>query len=157
LNPGNSGGPLVSSRGEVIGVNTAMIMRAQGICLAIPVNTAKFVVGPLIREGKIRRSYVGVGGQTVPLPRRLVNFHNLDAESGILILSIEEGSPAKKAGLLERDIIVGFDGNAIANIDDLHKVLTHEQVGVRSQLTIIRRSEKLVLDIIPEESKIISD
>lgn len=157
LNPGNSGGPLVSSRGEVIGVNTAMIMRAQGICLAIPVNTAKFVVGPLIREGKIRRSYVGVGGQTVPLPRRLVNFHNLDVESGILIISIEEDSPAKKAGLLERDIIVGFDEKAIASIDDLHKVLTHEQVGVRSHLTIIRRSEKLVLDIVPEESKTIAD
>ncbi|HEY9632708.1 MAG TPA: trypsin-like peptidase domain-containing protein [Coleofasciculaceae cyanobacterium] len=153
LNPGNSGGPLVSSRGEVIGVNTAMIMRAQGICLAIPINTAKFVVGPLIREGKIRRSYIGVGGQTVPLPRRLINFHNLTVESGILIISIEDDSPAKKAGLLERDIIVGFDEKAIASIDDLHKVLTHDQVGVRSHLTIIRRSEKLVLNIVPEESK----
>ena len=154
LNPGNSGGPLVSSRGEVIGVNTAIISRAQGICLAIPINTAKFVVGPLIRDGKIRRSYIGVGGQTVPLPRRLINFHNLAVESGILIISIEDNSPAQKVGLLERDVIVGFGEKAIANIDDLHKVLSHEQVGVDSSLTIIRRSEKMILDIVPEESPI---
>jgi S1-C subfamily serine protease len=153
LNPGNSGGPLVSSRGEVIGVNTAIILRAQGICLAIPVNTAKFVVGPLMKDGKIRRSYIGVGGQTVPLPRRVINFHNLPVESGILVISIEENSPAQKAGLLERDVIIGFDEQPIANIDDLHKVLTHEQVGVRSRLAILRRSEQLVLDIVPEESK----
>jgi S1-C subfamily serine protease len=152
LNPGNSGGPLVSSRGEVIGVNTAMILRAQGICLAIPINTAKFVVGPLIRDGKIRRSYIGVGGQTVPLPRRLINFYDLPVESGILIISIEDDSPADKAGLLERDVIIGFDQEAIASIDDLHKVLTEERVGVKSSLTIIRRSEKLVLNIVPEES-----
>jgi S1-C subfamily serine protease len=154
LNPGNSGGPLVSSRGEVIGVNTAIILRAQGICLAIPVNTAKFVVGPLMRDGKIRRSYIGVGGQTVPLPRRVINFHDLPVESGILVISIEENSPAQKAGLLERDVIIGFDEQPIANIDDLHKVLTHEQVGVRSRLTILRRSEQLVVDIVPEESKV---
>jgi len=152
LNPGNSGGPLISSGGEVIGVNTAMIMQAQGICLAIPINTAKFVVGPLIKEGRIRRSYIGVGGQTVPLPRRVINFYNLPVESGILIISLENDSPAQKAGLLERDVIVGFDEQPIASIDDLHKVLTHEKVGVRSHLTILRRSEKLVLDIVPEES-----
>ncbi len=157
LNPGNSGGPLISSRGEVIGVNTAMIMRAQGICLAIPINTAKFVVSPLIRDGKIRRSYVGVGGQTVPLPRRPINFHNLTIESGILIISIEEDSPAKKAGLLERDIIIGFDEQPIASIDDLHKVLKQEQVGVKSRLTVIRRSEKLDINIVPEESKVSTD
>ena len=166
LNPGNSGGPLVSSRGEVIGVNTAMIMQAQGICLAIPINTAKFVVGPLIRDGKIRRSYIGVGGQTVPLPRRLINFYDLPVESGILIISIEDDSPADKAGLLERDVIIGFNdqanclqqrASAIANIDDLHKVLTHEQVGIKSSLMVIRRSEKILLNIVPEESKTSED
>lgn len=157
LNPGNSGGPLVSSRGEVIGVNTAMILRAQGICLAIPINTAKFVVGPLIRDGKIRRSYIGVGGQTVPLPRRLINFYDLSIESGILTISIEDDSPADKAGLLERDVIIGFDEQAIASIDDLHKVLTEERVGVESRLTIIRRSEKLILNIVPEESAASAD
>lgn len=152
LNPGNSGGPLVSSRGEVIGVNTAVIMAAQGICFAIPINTAKFVVASLIREGKVRRSYIGVGGQTVPLPRRLVRFYDLPVESGILIISIENNSPAQKAGLEERDVIVRMDARAISNIDDLHKVLTPEKVGVRSQLTIIRRNELLVVDIVPEES-----
>ena len=152
LNPGNSGGPLVSSRGEVIGVNTAVIMAAQGICFAIPINTAKFVVASLIREGKVRRSYIGVGGQTVPLPRRLVRFYDLPVESGILIISIENNSPAQKAGLEERDVIVGMDARAISNIDDLHKVLTPEKVSVRSQLTIIRRNELLVVDIVPEES-----
>lgn len=153
LNPGNSGGPLVSSRGEVIGVNTAVIMSAQGICFAIPINTAKFVVGPLIRDGRVRRSYIGVGGQTVPLPRRLQSFYNLTVESGILVISIEPDSPAYRAGLLERDVIVGFGEQAIASIDDLHKVLTEEQVGVRSPLTVIRSSEKQTLWIEPEESK----
>ena len=152
LNPGNSGGPLVSSQGEVIGVNTAMILSAQGICFAIGINTAKFVAGKLIKEGRIKRSYIGLGGQNVQLHRRLVRFHHLPVESGILVLSIEKNSPAQKAGLSEGDVIVGFDGKPVSGIDDLHKVLTEEKVGVRTPLTIIRRSEKLVLDIIPEES-----
>ena len=152
LNPGNSGGPLVTSQGEVIGVNTAMILRAQGICFAIGINTAKFVAGKLIKEGRIKRSYIGLGGQNVQLHRRIVRFHHLPVESGILVLSIEKNSPAQKAGLSEGDVIVGFDGKPISGIDDLHKVLTEEKVGVGTPLTIIRRSEKLVLDIIPEES-----
>lgn len=153
LNPGNSGGPLVTSKGDVIGVNTAMILAAQGICFAIAINTAKFVAGKLIKEGKIRRSYIGLGGQNVSLHRRIVRFYRLPVENGILVVSIEENSPAQKAGLLEGDVIIGFNGQSIAGIDDLHKVLTEEQVGVRTSLTIIRRSEKLVLDIVPEESK----
>jgi len=153
LNPGNSGGPLVTSHGEVIGVNTAVIMSAQGICFAVPINTAKMIIGPLIKEGKFRRGYIGVGGQNVPLPRRVVLFHELSVESGVLVISIEPNSPAQTAGLREGDVIVGLNNQPIANIDDLHKVLTHEGVGVRSQLTILRRSEKLVLSILPEESK----
>jgi S1-C subfamily serine protease len=153
LNPGNSGGPLVTSRGDVIGVNTAMILAAQGICFAIAINTAKFVAGKLIKEGKIRRSYIGLGGQNVSLHRRIVRFYHLPVESGILVVSIEENSPAQKAGLLEGDVIIGFDGQPIAGIDDLHKVLIDEKVGVRTSLTIIRRSEKMVLDIVPEESQ----
>ncbi|WP_250123156.1 trypsin-like peptidase domain-containing protein [Chroococcidiopsis sp. CCMEE 29] len=153
LNPGNSGGPLVTSHGEVIGVNTAVIMSAQGICFAVPINTAKMIIGPLIKEGKFRRGYIGVGGQNVPLPRRVVLFHELSVESGVLAISIEPNSPAQTAGLREGDVIVGLNNQPIANIDDLHKVLTHEGVGVRSQLTILRRSEKLVLSILPEESK----
>jgi S1-C subfamily serine protease len=153
LNPGNSGGPLVTSQGEVVGVNTAMILAAQGICFAIGVNTAKFVTGQLIKEGKIRRSYIGLGGQNVPLLRRIVRFYRLPVESGILVVSVEEGSPAQKAGLSEGDMIVGFDGQPIAGIDDLHKILTEEKVGLKTTLTIIRRTEKLNLSIIPEESK----
>jgi S1-C subfamily serine protease len=153
LNPGNSGGPLVTSQGEVIGVNTAMILAAQGICFAIGINTAKFVAAKLIKEGKIRRSYIGLGGQNVQLHRRIVRFHRLPIESGILVVSIEEGSPAQRAGLSEGDMIVGFDGQPIAGIDDLHKILTEEKVGVKSTLTILRRTEKLNLGIIPEESQ----
>jgi S1-C subfamily serine protease len=153
LNPGNSGGPLVMSHGEVIGVNTAMILAAQGICFAIAINTAKFVAAKLIKEGKVRRSYIGLGGQNVPLLRRMVRFHRLPVESGILIVSVEPYSPAQRAGLSEGDIIIGFDGQPIAGIDDLHRVLTEEKVGTRTPLTIIRRSERLVLNIVPEESK----
>jgi len=153
LNPGNSGGPLVTSHGDVVGVNTAMILAAQGICFAIGINTAKFVAGRLIKEGKIRRSYIGLGGQNVPLLRRVVRFHHLPVESGVLVVSIEENSPAKKAGLSEGDIIVGFDGQPIAGIDDLHRMLTEERVGVKTTLTTLRHTEKLNLNIVPEESK----
>ena len=152
LNPGNSGGPLVNSQGVVIGVNTAMILPAQGICFAIAVNTAKFVAGGLIRDGKIRRSYLGVAGQNVPLHRRLVRFHNLPVESGVLVVSTEPSSPAQRAGLQAGDVIVGYGTQLIASIDDLHRLSTEEQVGVRLPLTVIRRLEKVVLEIIPEES-----
>ncbi|MGZ3523566.1 MAG: S1C family serine protease, partial [Thermodesulfobacteriota bacterium] len=153
LNPGNSGGPLVNSREEVIGVNTAMILAAQGICFAIGINTAKFVAGRLIKDGKIRRSYIGLGGQNVPLLRRIVRFYHLPVESGILVVSIEENSPAQRAGLLEGDIIVAFDGQPVSGIDDLHKLLKEEKVGVKTTVTIIRRTEKLTIAIVPEESK----
>ncbi|MGZ3533684.1 MAG: S1C family serine protease, partial [Thermodesulfobacteriota bacterium] len=153
LNPGNSGGPLVNTRGEVIGVNTAMILAAQGICFAIGINTAKFVAGRLIKNGKIKRSYIGLGGQNVPLLRRIVRFYHLPVESGILVVSIEENSPAQRAGLLEGDIIVGFDGQPVSGIDDLHKLLTEEKVGVKTTVTIVRRTEKLTIAIVPEESK----
>lgn len=153
LNPGNSGGPLVTSRGDVIGVNTAVILPAQGICLAIAINTAKWVAGQLIKNGVVRRSYIGVAGQTVSLHRRIVRFHNLPTETGVLVLSVETGSPAERAGLLRGDVIVRYDGQPIAGIDDLHRVLTGEKVGVRSGLAIIRHSEMRALDIVPEESK----
>ena len=130
-----------------------MILAAQGICFAIGINTAKYVAGRLIKEGKIRRSYIGLGGQNVPLLRRIVRFYHLPVESGILVVSIEENSPAQRAGLSEGDIIVGFDSQAIAGIDDLHRMLTEEKVGVKTTLTIIRQTEKLNLDIVPEESK----
>ncbi len=153
LNPGNSGGPLVTSQGEVVGVNTAMILAAQGICFAIGINTAKFVTGQLIKEGKIRRSYIGLGGQNVPLLRRVVRFYRLPVESGILVVSIEEKSPAQRAGLSVGDIIVGFDNQPVTGIDDLHRMLTEEKVGVRTTLTVIRQTEKLNLGIVPQESR----
>ena len=154
LNPGNSGGPLANSRGEVIGVNTAVILPAQGICFAIGINTAKFVAGQLIKEGKIRRSYIGLAGQDVPLPRRIVRFHNLRVERGILVVAVEVGSPAQRAGVLEGDVIVGYGDQPISGIDQLHRVLTENQVGLRSSLTVIRKGERRVLPIVPEESHI---
>lgn len=153
LNPGNSGGPLVTSRGQVVGVNTAVILPAQGLCFATAINTAKFVAGRLIRDGKLKRSYIGVAGQNVPLPRRFVRFHNLPIESGVLVVSTEENSPARKAGLREGDVIVSYGGQPISSIDDLHKFLTEEEIGVQTAVTVIRRSEKLTVGIVPEEFK----
>jgi len=152
LNPGNSGGPLVNSLGEVIGVNTAVILPAQGLCFAIAVNTAKFVAGGLIKDGKVRRSYIGVGGQNVPLHRRVVRFHNLEVESGVLVVSLEPVSPAAAAGLALGDIIIGFGDQPVAGIDDLHKLLTEGQVAVKTTLRIIRLTEKKEVEIIPGES-----
>src|SRR5438105_670320 len=152
LNPGNSGGPLVNSAGEVIGVNTAMIRPARGICFAIASNTAKFVAGWLIRDGKIRRSYIGVAGQNVPLHRRIVRFYNLPLETGVLVVSVEKDSPAQRAGLREGDLIIAFNEQPIGSIHELHKMLMGEQIGVEAKLLVIRHTEKLVLAITPAES-----
>ena len=152
LNPGNSGGPLVNSAGEVIGVNTAMIRPAQGICFAIASNTAKLVAGWLIRDGKIRRSYIGVAGQNVPIHRRVVRFYSLPVESGVLVVSVEKDSPAARAGLREGDLIVAFDEKPVGSIHELHKMLLAEQIGRQSKIEIIRHTEKLALTITPAES-----
>ena len=153
LNPGNSGGPLVNSAGEVIGVNTAMIRPAQGICFAIASNTARLVAGWLIRDGRIRRSYIGVAGQNVPLHRRVVRFYNLPLETGVLVVSVERNSPAERAGLRQGDLIVAFNGQPIGSVHHLHKVLVGEQIGVSASLTAIRHTEKLELPILPAESR----
>src|SRR5713101_9668427 len=153
LNPGNSGGPLVNSAGEVVGVNTAMIRPAQGICFAIGSNTAKFVAGWLIRDGKIRRSYIGVAGQNVPLHRRIVRFYNLPRETGVLVVSVEKESPAQRAGLREGDIIIAFNQTPMGSIHELHKMLMGEQIGVEAKVLIIRHTEKLLLSILPAESR----
>src|SRR5215472_9385754 len=145
LNPGNSGGPLVDSKGEVIGVNTATIMAAQGICFAIAIDTARFVAGRLIKDGRIRRGYLGVAGQNVPLHRALVRTHHLSINTGIFVISVEQNSPAQKAGLRDGDIIVGLDDHVVGSIDALHRLLTDYRPGVRVSLTVLRGAEKLVL------------
>ncbi len=149
LNPGNSGGPLVNSRGEVIGVNTAVILPAQGICFAIGVNTAKFVASRLIRDGHITRSYIGVAGQTVPLHRRIVRYYDLPLDHGVLVMSVEEGSPAAKAGFREGDLIIAYGAKPVGSVDDLHRILTEEQVGAAAEITILRNTEKLGTTIVP--------
>jgi S1-C subfamily serine protease len=149
LNPGNSGGPLVTSQGEVIGVNTAVILPAQGICFAIAINTVKYIAARLIKEGKIKRSYIGLGGQNVILQRRIVRFYRLTTDSGVQVVSVEAKSPAEKSGVMTGDVIVAFDNQPVSTIDDLHRMLTEEKVGVRSRLTLLRKTEKLTLAIIP--------
>ena len=154
LNPGNSGGPLLNSRGEVIGVNTATILPAQGICFATSIDTAKFVAGRLIRDGKISRSYIGMAGQNVPIPRRIVRFYQLPVETGVLVVSFEtngEASAAKEGGLLTGDLLVEFDGQPIRGIDDLHRLLTDERIGKKTMVTVIRGVQKLTLELVPRE------
>lgn len=152
LNPGNSGGPLVNARGEVVGVNTAMILPAQGICFATSIDTAKFVASRLIRDGKVSRSYIGLAGQNVSIPRRIVRFYNLAVESGILVVSFESNSSARNGGVREGDIIIGLDDHPIAGIDDLHKLLTEDRIGRKSSLLVIRHTNLIRLEVTPEES-----
>jgi S1-C subfamily serine protease len=151
LNPGNSGGPLVNSAGEVIGVNTAVILPAQGICFAIASNTAQFVAAWLIKEGRIRRSSIGIAGQNVSLHPRVARFHKLPQDLGILVAEIEPRSPAALAGLQEGDIIVGFKGEPVRTIDDLHRRLTFREIGVASPMMLLRRTEKIFATVVPRE------
>ena len=151
LNPGNSGGPLLNSAGEVIGVNTAVILPAQGICFAIGSNTAQFVAAWLIKEGRIRRSSIGVAGQNVSLHPRVVRFHQLPVERGVLVASVEPGSPAERAGLRVNDVIVGFKGQSLGTIDELHKKLVAKEIGVPSPVMVIRGTEKLFVVVTPRE------
>src|SRR5262249_43497842 len=149
LNPGNSGGPLVNSRGEVIGVNTAMILPAQGLCFAIAIDLAKFVATSLIRDGRIVRGWIGVGGQNARLRRHLVRRHELTTETGVLVLSVEKGSPAERTGLRDGDVIVSLGGHGIAGVDDLHKLLAGNAIGVRTTIAVLRNSELVTLEVEP--------
>ncbi len=151
LNPGNSGGPLVDARGEVIGVNTAVILPAQGICFAIAASTAERVAIALIRDGRVRRAWLGVGGQTVPLSRRVVRHFDLPHETGVRIESVEGGSPATTAGLARGDIIVALDSAPIAGVDDLQHALGAEAIGHEVTLSVLRRDRRLALAAVPRE------
>jgi len=151
LNPGNSGGPLVNTRAEVIGVNTAIIRPAQGICFAIASNLARWVAGWLIKDGRIRRSYLGVGGQTVPLLRAVARAYHLSQESGVLVSQLTPGSPASVAGLREGDIITALDTHPVRTVTDLHQLLTADYIDRPANLTAIRLTERLVLPVRPAE------
>jgi S1-C subfamily serine protease len=151
LNPGNSGGPLVSSRGEVVGINTAVILGAQGICFAVAANTANFVLGELVRHGRVRRAYIGIAAQQIAIPRRLRHAAELSQESAVLAASVETGSPAERAGVKSRDIILRLDGAAITGGDDLIRVLAGDKIGRTVEIEILRSGSRLVLPLVPEE------
>jgi S1-C subfamily serine protease len=151
LNPGNSGGPLVSSRGEVIGVNTAVILPAQGICFAIGANTARVIAGWLMTEGRVRRARIGVGGENVPISRRYVRHFGLERETGVRVQQVERGAPADHAGLKAGDLIIGLGEEPIAGVDDLHRLLTGHEAVRETVLKVIRRTERVDLPIRPEE------
>jgi S1-C subfamily serine protease len=151
LNPGNSGGPLVDSAGRVIGVNTATILPAQGICFAIAINTAKLVASKLLRDGKVRRSYIGIVGETVPVHRRIALFHGVAQPTAVLVQAVENASPAQAAGLEAGDLLVGFANEPIAGIDDLQRLLTERCIGRECLATIIRGVHKLERRITPAE------
>lgn len=154
LNPGNSGGPLVTTQGEVVGVNTAAILPAQGLCFAIPGHTAQWVIGHLIRDGRVPRAYLGVGGQTVPLLVRVVRFHHLPAERGMLVVSVEPNSPAQRAGVREGDIIVRFGEQTVAGVDDLHRLLTEHPPGRAVLVELVRRTERVTMAIVPGDGSV---
>ncbi len=151
LNPGNSGGPLVDSRGRVIGINTAMIFMAQGISFAVPVNTVKWVVGELVTRGKVRRAYLGIAGQVRPIGRRIQRHLELQAATAVEVVSVEEEGPAHQAGVREGDLMLSVNGKSVASVDDIHRLLTGWTVGSPLSLTILRNGERLQVQIIPGE------
>jgi S1-C subfamily serine protease len=152
LNPGNSGGPLVNARAEVVGVNTAIIAGAQGICFAVPANTAQFVASRLIRDGRVRRSYIGVVGQTIELTRRHAQRFHLAVQGGVLVTDIALDSPAAQAGLRPRDIIIGIDAGVVGSVDDLQRLLTEDLIGRECELSILRAGTQQILGVTPAEN-----
>jgi S1-C subfamily serine protease len=151
LNPGNSGGPLVDSRGEVIGVNTAIIPGAQGICFATAIDTVKWVVLQLLKDGRVRRGYLGLAGANLPLARRLARHFELDNARAVRVESVEKGGPASRAGVEAGDLIVRFAAQPVNGIDDLHRLLTGERIGAPSAMSVLRGAQKLELPVTPSE------
>jgi len=154
LNPGNSGGPLVDSRGRVVGVNSAVILPAQGLCFAIPIDTAKHVAGRLIEHGRIRRGFLGLGGQNVAVPRGLARRLGVSAESGVLVIAVEPDGPAAEAGVEEGDLLIAYEGKPVTSVDDLHRALTEEKIGRSARLTVVRERGAEDLFVTPGETKI---
>jgi S1-C subfamily serine protease len=153
LNPGNSGGPLVSSRGEVVGINTAVIMGAQGICFAVAANTASFVLGELVRHGRVRRAFIGIAAQQTAIPPRRQRTFDLTQQSAVMIGTVEPDSAAARAGLKQNDIVIAIDDETIAGADDLVRALTGEKIGKDVALDVLRGTERLTVSIVPLERK----
>jgi S1-C subfamily serine protease len=153
LNPGNSGGPLVTTGGEVIGVNTATILPAHGLCFAIASNTARFVAARLIRDGRIRRSYIGLAGQTVPIPRAVARENQLAVRSGVFVVSVEPNSPAAAAGLKDGDVMLAFAGEPVTGVDDLHRLLTEDKIGEPIAITFLRSARRRKITVVPAEAR----
>jgi S1-C subfamily serine protease len=151
LNPGNSGGPLCSSRGEVIGVNTAIIRDAQGICFAVASNTASFVLGELIRHGRVRRAHVGVSAETAPVPRRHALAAGIGNQTGAMLKSVEPGGPASQAALLRGDIVIALDGKPVTGVDDFIRLLAAERIGKRISVAVLRLGRPRAFDVTPTE------
>jgi len=151
LNPGNSGGPLVSSRGEVVGINTAIIMGAQGICFAIAANTAKFVLGELVRHGRVRRAYIGISAAKTALPRRLRHEAGVVQESAVVVAGVEPTSPADRAGLVAGDMLLSLDGQAVTGADDLIRILTGEKIGHKVEIELLRERKRQQVSLEPQE------
>jgi len=151
LNPGNSGGPLVDHRGAAIGVNTAAILPGQGVCFAIPLSTAERVAAALIRDGRVRRARLGIGAETVPVPRALARHHRLASSTGVKVLSVEAGSPAEAAGVLRGDVIVALGAEAVADVDDLQRLLGGAAIGRPIGLVLLRLTDRRELIVLPAE------
>jgi S1-C subfamily serine protease len=152
LNPGSSGGPLVDHRGAAVGVNTASVRPGHGVSFAIPLHSAERVAAALIRDGRVRRARIGVGGRTVPLPRALTRHHGVEGGTGVEVLSVERGEPADSAGLRRGDLIVGLDGAAVTDVDDLQRLLGDSAIGRPVRIALLRLTEKHELVVVPRES-----
>lgn len=151
LNPGNSGGPLVTSASQVVGVNTAVILGGQGIAFAVPINTARYVITSLLRDGRVRRSHLGVAGQDIVIPRHFVRVHRLRHERGVAVTAVSEATPAADAGLRPGDLIVDFADEPVRGIDDLHRLLTEDRIGQLVPIRLLRRGELRRVLVIPRE------
>jgi S1-C subfamily serine protease len=152
LNPGNSGGPLVTSLSEVVGVNTAAILGVQGISFAVPINTARRIASLLIRDGRVRRSVIGIAGQDVPVPRHVMRAHGLAQQRGVGVMQVVDGSAADQAGARKEDVIVEFAGTKVESVDDLHRLLTEERIGEPQNVLVLRGGERRTLVVVPREA-----